>query len=1210
MSQQATPGLADCEQAVLACYASAPARNDNDPSHSKALQFLQSIKQGAQSWRLHYQLFRQSQIEVVKFYALQTLQGTLRTSYTPVQPSAVQPPPPFFDRAHPPSTHLFVLFDSTDAHAPSERAGGTSNRHVFVVEFGQLQGRIRGKPPIDWSLRVQLQGICGCSAVVLARYFPPLSLSLLSLPVFLSPSLLYILLGFVGMGLIVLPFFLRYPKAQPSYVKTKLAVVVVCMLKADFPEAWPNAFGDLLQLTTKGVHMVDLYLRILKVLNEEIVAFSAQRSEVENTRNMVIKDAMRANQAVNSIFDCIRNILTEVEGSISQHAAAMEIAVGCLEVLASFIGWVDLKLILNDAYLSLLFRLMGTHGIRCGAVQCVQEIVMKGMPVAEKINIIRGMSILDFLQQLERQVQQAGANDDDDFCESLATLFNVIFVQLLQCEDGDLKGDGNVKILQDFKMLVSGLVEKGLSSLLSFLAHSDSDVAECVFGSLEAFVSMLRRQQQSTNDSAYFQAKTFLPQLLPVLLQQFRYPLDHEFYTQDEDDAEVDVFRKEVRKYFVNLVRLEPLPSLQFLGHVMSSLISSHEGRGLVAVPFNDVEATLSLFYHYSEGCNIVTATTAKPSKKGTRGGVVGNEVQIVTMFHSMLFSVHKSFHEALRLTPENGAPPFPHKSVVLVYVEICVRYAKILTLGVDGIDGKIFVPLVLDLVCTNLCSNPSGHVRSRCAYLLLRFCKALSGAILGPHVFKLLEGINGLLQMDVREPNNEGSQKNLLSSEDQFLLFEIAGFLIAESVQPDNKRQMLEIVTKPLVDKLHEGTNVLKASGVQQTQVAYVVSVLCRIIACIAHVGKSFKFFNALNVQNKKVSKDVTSHTSDSVRQEVGTVFTWAMEATVSILQLLPNNVLLRSQSTFFFHQMITCLGDLMLPFLPPTIEILVNNAANVEDARETVQLINKLVACFQQAMCPLVQAAIYPTLMMVGGLLSSEADQFSAEKSALAEATPMTGEENENLELRKLWYSFFQAVLIHMKSHAARVLGCKNNETNLEPILESVLYGCKAPLRISNEDIKKQCFGILRNVLACWDFETAGEDIITRAAHGRLWNFYTYKVTQSSFECPMMPRFDMADASGMLLLSEIAHLHILLLQRLGNALVDMRSQNMSLPFSIPGEVGEVKFLTFFAHLCMHYFSCAEDIAGQYVQILFSGNEPQSKDALRTLVGARRQQS
>ncbi|XP_073228567.1 exportin-T-like [Porites lutea] len=78
-----------------------------------------------------------------------------------------------------------------------------------------------------------------------------------------------------------------------NFLKNKAAQVFSLIFVCDYPEKWPLFFSDLLQCLQYGALAVDMYLRILKAIDEEVVDRDVIRSQQEVERNTKIKDHIR-----------------------------------------------------------------------------------------------------------------------------------------------------------------------------------------------------------------------------------------------------------------------------------------------------------------------------------------------------------------------------------------------------------------------------------------------------------------------------------------------------------------------------------------------------------------------------------------------------------------------------------------------------------------------------------------------------------------------------------------------------------------------------------------------------------------------------------------------------------------------------------------------------------------------------------------------------
>lgn len=67
-------------------------------------------------------------------------------------------------------------------------------------------------------------------------------------------------------------------------------MVLALLIKTDYPEIWSNAFEELQSLLAGGgsAH-VDLYLRVLCAIDDEVVTFHVDRTRAEADHNSLIK---------------------------------------------------------------------------------------------------------------------------------------------------------------------------------------------------------------------------------------------------------------------------------------------------------------------------------------------------------------------------------------------------------------------------------------------------------------------------------------------------------------------------------------------------------------------------------------------------------------------------------------------------------------------------------------------------------------------------------------------------------------------------------------------------------------------------------------------------------------------------------------------------------------------------------------------------------
>ncbi|CAM9405405.1 unnamed protein product, partial [Choristocarpus tenellus] len=162
-------------------------------------------------------------------------------------------------------------------------------------------------------------------------------------------------------------------QAQELFVKTKVAVVLALLVKHDYPEVWRDAFMELEGLLQGGTAYVDVYLRILGAIDDEVVTFHVDRSPEEVEHNCLIKDTMRSTTAISSICRVIYEVISTYRVEMPRLAAF------ALETLSRYIGWIELAQVVNDRFLPLFGKCLesGEEQLVQQTCGCIMEVVNK-----------------------------------------------------------------------------------------------------------------------------------------------------------------------------------------------------------------------------------------------------------------------------------------------------------------------------------------------------------------------------------------------------------------------------------------------------------------------------------------------------------------------------------------------------------------------------------------------------------------------------------------------------------------------------------------------------------------------------------------------------------------------------------------------------------------------------------------------------------------
>ena len=180
--------------------------------------------------------------------------------------------------------------------------------------------------------------------------------------------------------------------AECHEIKNYLGLIYVGLLRWDYPSEWPTAWTDFIELLSSGVHLIDMFLRVLVIFDEEIVAEDALPGDEARRQAHKIKHAMRSGD-VARLADCWYRIILDLNES------EPSLVVQCLEAISSFVVWIEITTIANNKFLGLLFGLVREAGqTAMEACSCLEAVLSKKMPPAKKLHMIIELQVIDRLE--------------------------------------------------------------------------------------------------------------------------------------------------------------------------------------------------------------------------------------------------------------------------------------------------------------------------------------------------------------------------------------------------------------------------------------------------------------------------------------------------------------------------------------------------------------------------------------------------------------------------------------------------------------------------------------------------------------------------------------------------------------------------------------------------------------------------------------------
>jgi hypothetical protein len=82
----------------------------------------------------------------------------------------------------------------------------------------------------------------------------------------------------------------------------------------------------------------------------------------------------------------------------------------CVQVVALYVAWIDIDLVVNESSMSVLFDLCRSNNrLRALSCTCLRAVVSKGMDPDSKTDLIQTLELVPFIQE-----QFSGVEDDDE----------------------------------------------------------------------------------------------------------------------------------------------------------------------------------------------------------------------------------------------------------------------------------------------------------------------------------------------------------------------------------------------------------------------------------------------------------------------------------------------------------------------------------------------------------------------------------------------------------------------------------------------------------------------------------------------------------------------------------------------------------------------------------------------------------------------------
>ncbi|GJJ08694.1 hypothetical protein Clacol_002913 [Clathrus columnatus] len=853
-------------------------------------------------------------------------------------------------------------------------------------------------------------------------------------------------------------------------------------------------------------------------------AFSGAR----HARDTRVRDAVRErdapiiNEAVLTIIsetaDRMRALRKgEVSPSIEREEEMCEEVVDWgIRAFGSYIHWIDINLTVTPQTIQLLFTLLSdpSLAIRLATSAALLKMLHKGLKSpADKLQLIKVLALGQVLDALEEKTriekgQRLSEHQVDEgeesYRESLGRLLCGLGQELVK-----LWEDNNTS--EDIRIGAGELLEQILPVMLRFMSDEYDDTSSTVFPLLTNLFTAYKRIKKNNSDELISTEKrTFLKQVLDVVLEKMKWDSDDDPEDMDEDDsAAFDLLRKDLRIFLDSIQTLDNELVTNTIHSVALSTLTAYESG--VTLQWQDVELAIYLvqvgLYHihvYSM-TNLATAGPKGRAAFCEVPGVIAKEKRKTTDYSEFPLNAHG---EMMFVLVRSGISSYPHTTVVMQFFETAARYGDFFKVRKDCI-----IPVIEALIDSRGIHHPKPSIRARASYLFHKFIKEDRNEVPLEIIVRLLDSIRDALVIQVELPELESPDQDILFEavnepsvfDSQLYLFEAAGTLVSLTYSvPDQQAAFLRSLTKPLLEEMDRALR----SPMNDPQDVLPVLQVHHYIMAFGSIAKGFVDFP------NPVPPDWVLPPLD--------VFEEVAQAVIVSLGAMNRHKIVREATRSAFSRLLASTGPTMTKYIPPLMASLLAHFDSAELV-EFIQFIGLLVHKLENQIYDVLDQLITPLSTHVVSILS----------------TPVTdpSERQIHIDTKK---AFLLLLNNTMTAKLHSVFTSDRNKGVFESLLSSIV---QISQDFSDNNGQKLAFNFLSRAVTAWAQPITHTNGIVNGGLGQLPGFERFMYEQLvpvAFKVPSAPEFNVKDGQMMVLCHEIGGLLQLICKTRGQEAFD----------------------------------------------------------------------
>ncbi|KAJ2924870.1 hypothetical protein H1R20_g12240, partial [Candolleomyces eurysporus] len=904
-------------------------------------------------------------------------------------------------------------------------------------------------------------------------------------------------------------------EVDASFLRNKFSHTLTLFFLCTYVEQWPSFFTDIFtliqpasQTSTAGFNrhisllFFHLVLEISGEVADQMIKSARAWNEVRHARDSRVRDAVRDRDAAR-INEAVLTIVAENadrmracrENSSTQESTkelgdAIEVVDWGIRTFGSYVGWIDINLTVTQTTVPLLFKLLADASlpIRLATSVALLRIVSKGLKEpSDKLQLLKVLSLGEVLDALEAKTrkQQIERGDDTDeaeesYREALGKLLNVLGLELTKLIDEPSTPEA---IRAEALLYLQQLQPV----MLRFMADDYDDTASTVFPLLAVILTSYKRSKKVSTEPIDDQKRSFLANLLEVILLKMKWDGEAEPDDVDDDDnAEFEKMRKELRTFMDSILTVDQdLVTNAIRTLAINTMTAYQSGTQL---KWNDAELGVYLVYIFGE----INKTGGKGRAAFCHAPAIQDKEKKKTDYSAYPLTSHG---EMLSTLVRSGIASYPNRAVSLQFFETVARYPDFFK-----VRKECILPTLEAMIDIRGLHNDNAAYRSRLFYLFHRFIKESRNEIQADISVTIVNSMRDLLPIEVEIPEPEEPEGDLLSEaikstmfDSQLYLFETVGILTSvTSKNPEQQGALLLSLVKPLMEELSANLQLFRAG----TQDLVPVVKVHHIIMALGNISKGFPDYPATVPEN---------YMAPAVK-----VFAEVAQAILVCLEAM--NILkpIRDATRFAFARILATAGPSVTTFIPP----LMNNLLAHFEPSELVDFMNfigLLIHKLQKDMFDVLDKLIGPLNAHITAMLS--------------QAPSGTDDMRSQSETKK---AFLNLLIVVVSSKLEGIFTSEQNSASFESFLRSMLGLVED---VSDPGSQKAALSFFSRCVTVWG-QPLSQPSSAPNGHPESQGlpgfdrFIYEQLVPTAFAVPSSPEFNLKDGQMLVVLHEIANL------------------------------------------------------------------------------------